>query len=154
MNHSFFFFCTLLLVSQKAFSYKHQAIDSILKNVEYVDNYDGDTITVNIPKLHPLLGRGIKIRIKGIDTAEIKGSRPCEKKIALYTKKFVKNLLTKARKIEIRNPSRGKYFRILADLWFDQVNLKEILLEENLAIPYNGKKKSDYNWCHYKLIKS
>ena len=114
---------------------------------EYVDNYDGDTVTVNLPKLPDIFGKGIKIRIKGIDTAEIKSKNSCEKKIALYTRNYVRNLLINANKIEVKNPTRGKYFRIIADLWFDGTNLKDILLTESLAVLYDGKTRKEHNWC-------
>ena len=43
----------------------------------YVRNYDGDTITFNLPGLHPIISEKISIRVNGIDTPEIKGK--CEK---------------------------------------------------------------------------
>ena len=43
----------------------------------YVRNYDGDTITFNLPGLHPIIGEKINIRVNGIDTPEIRGK--CEK---------------------------------------------------------------------------
>jgi len=134
-------------MAKNSFSKKIPSFEEKLEGVKYVKNYDGDTVTVNIPKLHPLIGEKINIRIKDIDTAEIKASKPCEKAIAIHTREVVKNLLQQAKKIELRNPSRGKYFRIVADLWFDGANLKDILLAEKLAIPYDGKKKPDYDWC-------
>jgi micrococcal nuclease len=44
----------------------------------YIRNYDGDTITFNLPSLHPIIGEKISIRVNGIDTPEIRGN--CEKK--------------------------------------------------------------------------
>ena len=43
----------------------------------YIRNYDGDTITFNLPGLHPIISEKISIRVNGIDTPEIK--RKCEK---------------------------------------------------------------------------
>ena len=122
------------------------------KNLEYIDNYDGDTITFNIPCVHPLLGSFIKVRLSGIDTAEIRGSRPCEKKVAHYTKNLVASLLTSAHEIKLTNFQRGKYFRIVGDIFFDEKNLSELLLEKNLAITYNGRTKTNYDWCSLKLF--
>lgn len=127
-----------------------KALFANFTRVTYVDNYDGDTITVNIPKVHPLLGKKIKVRLNGIDTPEIRGSSPCEKKIALQAKYFVQRALSEAHKIELRNPSRGKYFRIVADVWFDGSNLGEILLAEKLAVPYDGGTKPENPWCKSK----
>jgi endonuclease YncB( thermonuclease family) len=47
---------------------------SSFSGVEYVRNYDGDTMTVNIPGVHPLFGNEIGIRVRGIDTLEIRGN--------------------------------------------------------------------------------
>ena len=47
--------------------------DTTFRCVEYVRNYDGDTITVNIPNTPPIIGIKMPIRISGIDTPEIKG---------------------------------------------------------------------------------
>ena len=43
----------------------------------YVRNYDGDTVTFNLPNLHPIIGENISIRVNSIDTPEINGK--CEK---------------------------------------------------------------------------
>jgi len=40
---------------------------------------------------------------------------------------------------------RGKYFRILADVEADNINLADLLLKKGLAVPYNGGTKID--WC-------
>ena len=33
--------------------------------VKYIKNYDADTITFDIPNIHPLLGKKISIRVTG-----------------------------------------------------------------------------------------
>ena len=40
---------------------------TIFRCVKYVRNYDGDTITFNIPNLHPLFGKSISVRVRGIN---------------------------------------------------------------------------------------
>lgn len=45
----------------------------------YVSNSDGDTITFNLPDLHPIIGDKISIRKNGIDNPEIKGKWEQEK---------------------------------------------------------------------------
>ena len=56
--------------------------------VKFIKNYDGDTLTVNIPGVHPLLGKKIRIRVNGIDTPEIRGRSVCEKKKAKLAKRL------------------------------------------------------------------
>jgi len=114
----------------------------------YVKNYDGDTITFNIPNIHPLFGKLISVRLSGVDTPEIRGSKCAkEKELAYKAKVFVKNLLTGAEKIELKNVGRGKYFRILADIHVDGINLAELLIKNNFAIRYYGGKK-EKDWCN------
>ncbi|MEE8448005.1 MAG: hypothetical protein V3S39_00085 [Thermodesulfobacteriota bacterium] len=42
-------------------------------DVQFIRCYDGDTCTFDIPYVHPLLGKRIAVRFRGIDTPEIKG---------------------------------------------------------------------------------
>lgn len=115
-------------------------------NVEYVKNYDGDTITVNIKNIHPLIGQEISIRIANIDTPEMKGG--CEKSRAMAKEGqvVVQNLLTGAKKIDLMNCERGKYFRIVADVYADNINVGNLLLVKGLAVKYDGGTKK-YDWC-------
>jgi len=112
----------------------------------YVRNYDGDTITFNLPTLHPIIGNNIPIRVNGIDTPEIRGK--CEKETydAEQARDMVSDILKDAGKIALKNLRRGKYFRIVADVYVDEENLADILIEAGVAIPYSGGKKKK-NWC-------
>jgi endonuclease YncB( thermonuclease family) len=112
----------------------------------YVRNYDGDTITFNLPTLHPIIGKNISIRVNGIDTPEIRGE--CEKETynAEQARDMVSEILKDAGQIALKNLKRGKYFRIVADVYVDEENLAVMLVEAGVAIPYSGGKKSK-NWC-------
>lgn len=115
--------------------------------VRYVKNYDGDTITFDIPSVHPLLGDEIMIRVKGIDTAEKRTKDDCEKRVALHTQKVVQDLLENAKRIDLNNSERGKYFRVLADVYVDGQSVAEFLIKQNLAVRYHGGTKPDVDWC-------
>ncbi len=117
-----------------------------LNRVEYVRNYDGDTITFNIPNIHPLLGDNISIRVYGIDTPEIRGNCALEKARALRVKTFVKDFLKDAKKITLIETRRDKYFRILARVVVDGKDLSEELIRNNLAVPYFGEGPKQ-DWC-------
>ena len=54
---------------------------------------------------------------------------------------FIVGRLRAAKKIELRNMKRGKYFRIVADVYVDGMSLAQMLLEAGLAKPYDGRKK-------------
>jgi len=118
-----------------------------LRCAEYVQNYDGDTITFNVPYLHPLIGKHISIRVNGIDTPEIRGKTDCEKRKAQEAKEHVAQMLKKASNIELHNIQRGKYFRIVADIFADGQSVKDSLILSGLSVYYDGGKKQKVDWC-------
>lgn len=116
--------------------------------VKYIRNYDADTITFDIPNVHPLIGKNISIRVRHVDTPEIKGKLPCEKDAARTAKRMIENILKSAKRIDLENVDKDKYFRILADVIVDGKSLKDTLLKNNLAYSYEGKTKQKLNWCN------
>ncbi len=115
--------------------------------VQYVKNYDADTITFNIPNIHPLIGEKISIRVVGVDTPEIKTKNRCEKEKAINARDAVKKLLSNAKEIKLTHIQRGKYFRVVADVIYDGKSLSEYLLKNGHAYHYRGGKKKKMNWC-------
>jgi len=107
--------------------------------------YDGDTFRVNINDVHPIIGHRIPIRIKNIDTPELRGECAKEKTLAKQAKQFTVNALRSAQSIQLHNISRGKYFRVIADVIVDGANLGNMLIKAGLAVPYQGQHKT--NWC-------
>jgi len=116
-------------------------------SVQYVGNYDGDTITFDIPDVHPIIGNDIRVRVRGIDTPEMKAKCQVAQDKARQAKKLVKSLLRSAKQINLHKVDRGKYFRIIADVEFDGKDLAAILVKNGLAVDgyYGGKKTHD--WC-------
>ena len=56
--------------------------------------------------------------------------------------KFYKSQVSfrsEASKIELRNPQRGKYFRIVSEVWIDGKSLADILKAKGLAKDYDGE---------------
>ena len=88
-----------------------------------------DTITFNLPSLHPIIGEKISIRVNGIDTPEIKGKCEKEKYDAQQAQQMVADILKDAEQIVLRNMERGKYFRIAADVIIDGESLGDMLIE-------------------------
>ena len=116
------------------------------QGVVYVRNYDGDTITFNLPGLHPIIGEKISIRVNGIDTPEIKGKCEKEKYDAQQAQQMVADILKDAEQITLKNMERGKYFRIAADVIVDGENLADVLIEAGMPVKYDGGKKT-HKWC-------
>ncbi len=115
--------------------------------VQFVRNYDADTITVNIPGVHPLLGEKVSVRVLGIDTPEIKGTTGCEKAKARTAQRLVENLLKNAKRVDLINVQRDKYFRVLADVVADGKSIKDLMLKNHLAYEYDGGTKAKIDWC-------
>lgn len=117
-----------------------------IKVSEILSVYDGDTFKVNISDYPPIVGENISIRINGIDTPEIKTKCKKEKLLAQKAKKLNILMLQNAREIQLLNIKRGKYFRIIADVFVDGVSVGETLIKHNLAVPYDGGTKTK-DWC-------
>ena len=115
--------------------------------VEYVRNYDADTITFKIKGVHPLIGENISIRVNGIDTPEMRTKNKCEKELAKKAKRFVASVVSKAKRIDLKNIKRGKYFRVVADVEVDGESLGQQLLKRGFAYPYDGGAKTIVDWC-------
>ena len=43
--------------------------------------------------------------------------------------------------------TRGKYFRVVADVKYGGKDLKRELFKHNYGVPYEGKKKMNVDWC-------
>jgi len=139
----------MLLVGQLYAADCHHGSDRF-NCVKFVKNYDGDTITVTIPDVHPFFGNGLKVRVRGIDTPEIKGKTECEKTQARTARRLVEAELKHAKRIDLGvnfKDKFDKYGRLLADVLYDGKNLKDILLKNHLAVEYFGKKKQVIDWC-------
>jgi len=134
----------MLILSVSAFSQNLDDGDSY-KVSRIISVYDGDTFRVDIDALPEIVGKNIAIRILGIDTPEIQGKCEQEKLLAIKARDLARDYLNNAKSIHLKNLSRGKYFRLLADVFVDDFNLADALLEKGLAVKYSGKKKS--SWC-------
>jgi micrococcal nuclease len=106
--------------------------------------YDGDTIIVDIDSWPAIIGTSISVRCDKLDTPEIRTRNLEEKKLGYRVRDFVKNLIDKAKVIELRNIRRDKYFRLLADIYIDGIDLGDILLKKGYARKYSGGKKTPW----------
>ncbi|RVU32685.1 thermonuclease family protein [Neptunomonas marina] len=131
----------LLLLSPAAMAGKIYG-DVVVDRVGTV--IDGDSFKVDIDEWPPILGKGITVRINEIDTPELRGKCPYEKQLAREAKQFSVSVLRAGSRVELRNIRRGKYFRVIADVFVDGVDLGSQLLEQKLARRY---KKRREGWC-------
>jgi len=124
--------------------------DGSFNCVDFVRNYDGDTVVVDIPEVHSFFGTEISVRIRGIDTGEVKnhsGRTQCEFEMAHLAKNEVERIFENANEIELRDVERGKYFRVLADIYVNKRSVANHLIRKGLAVSYNGGDRSHTNWC-------
>lgn len=112
--------------------------------VKVVSIYDGDTFFCDLPNTRPIFGKRIGIRIRGVDTPEMHDEREDVREKARQAKMFVVEKLRSAQTVELRNLERGKYFRLVADVYVDGANLGQLLLSEGLAREYDGKSKRSW----------
>lgn len=108
---------------------------------------DGDTIVVPNNLVSEIATElGLHLRIKGVDTPEIKCRCPIECKKAQEAKLATKRILDQGKSIEINNIDWDKYGgRINADVYVDGLSVAKELLSKGLARPYDGGKKE--SWC-------
>ena len=118
--------------AQKSFSFT---------NVEFIRCRDGDTCLFTLKGIHPLFGRNIPVRLAGVDSPE--KSIGCLQE-AEAAKHYVTETLQRASNIQIVRAKRGKYYRIVADVIADGVNLNKQLLKKRLVLPYTGKSKPEH----------
>lgn len=107
--------------------------------------YDGDTFKVNIDDWPSIIGENTSIRIKGVDTPELRAQYCVEKTLAQQAKQFTRHSLEQAKTIELRNIERGKYFRLLADVYVDGKNFADLLISNGHGYIYDGGKRR--SWC-------
>ena len=144
-THQFILIVLILFFLTATSSHSEQSFGDY-EGAIYVRNYDGDTVTFNLPKLHPIIGKNIRVRLNGIDTPEIRGKCDKEKYDAEQAREMVGDILRDAKQIDLKNMQRGKYFRIVADIYVDGENLAEALIDSGMAVKYDGGKKNS-RWC-------
>jgi len=135
----------IIVITLDAASVNEKNFGSVVID-EVTSVYDGDTFRATIRQWPPLVGERMAIRINGIDTPEMKGRCKAEKTLALKAKQQTVAMLRSAKVIELRNVKRGKYFRIVADVYADGKNVGRSLVGSGLAVPYDGGTKTK-DWC-------
>ncbi len=88
---------------------------------------DGDTFVCDIDEFPPIVGKAIAVRLRNIDTPELKNKNPGERQAAYREKQRLHEILGKAEIIQLINLRRDKYFRIDADVIIDGKPLLPLL---------------------------
>ena len=112
--------------------------------VNFLRVVDGDTFDVDIELGFGVILNKQRIRLKGIDTWESRTRNLEEKKKGLQAKEFTKEMLCNSEEILIDSYGKGKYGRVLAEVWCDGISLNEQLLQNGHAYHYDGGKKKEF----------
>ena len=111
----------------------------------YVSCYDGDTCRFDV-QVWPGVTIHTAVRLREIDTPEIRGKCDAEKASATAARDFMVKALTRGTSVQLFNISPDKYGeRVVADVVIDGVNATDLLLGADLGIPYDGGIRT--GWC-------
>ncbi len=135
---AFIMLITIVAVANNAFANEY--------SVNSYEVYDGDTLTHTDVTVFPNIHYNGSIRIRGIDTPEIRTKSACEKSLGYQAKDALKVFL-KSRSVIVKNVENGKYAgRLLADLFADGEPVAHWMLTHSHARPYFGGKRNRA-WC-------
>lgn len=115
---------------------------AMFQQVSVASVYDGDTFKINLNCSLAVYCEKVPVRVRGVDTPEIKGKTAREKKLAQKAKEFTQAFLEQ-KPITLTDCGRDKYFRLLCDVTNgDGEDLATELIRRKLGDPYNGGTKS------------
>jgi endonuclease YncB( thermonuclease family) len=131
--------------------------DDYLDNVTYKDTvpyihqihrgkvvkvYDGDTITIACKILtqenSPIYR--FSVRLREINSPEMKTKSPVEKQIEKKSQKALSDLIFD-KIVYLTDVGMDKYGRVLANVYLDQINISCWMLQNNHAVKYDGGTK-------------
>ena len=118
---------------------------------------DGDSIRMDVDLgfgCHLLGndGRGVDIRLHGLDAAEVRTRCPAEKAHGLLAKACVEEHLKVGETYQITTRERGKFGRYLATIKLKgkRGTINDLLIKLFLAVPYHGQNKKEIQAAHEK----
>ena len=100
--------------------------------------YDGDTITI-LSKYNKRMYK-FSVRIRGVDTPELRGSSKEEKKLAMLARNATARMCI-GKELTLCNHGTDKYGRVLADVYVGKMCVKSELIKNGHGVSYSGGKK-------------
>ena len=105
---------------------------------------DGDTVDVDIDLGFGMTYKKQRVRLMGIDTPESRTRDLEEKKYGLAAKEFLQKWTGAGElKIKTHKDAKGKFGRILGELWTFETNINQKMVEEHHAVEYHGQSKEE-----------
>ena len=109
---------------------------------------DGDTVDVVIDLGFSIL-YSTRVRLYGIDTPESRTRNKDEKVRGLLSKDYLKEWLDQGGVIiRTYRDKKGKFGRVLGEMVVGGRNINLLMVEENLAVKYQGQSKDDIKKEH------
>ena len=93
------------------------------------------------------------MRLNGIDTPEIKGKNVSdeEKLCAKNARDFLSNLIIN-KYVRLENIANEKYGRLLADVYYGEIHINDLMIKERYAVIYDGGiKNKPQSWLKYRI---
>jgi len=116
---------------------------------------DGDGLRVDVDlgfgvMLRGNSGRGLNIRLYGIDAPESRTRNKQEKAHGLLAKKFLQDNLKVGERYILRTKERGKFGRWLGEIKTRKGLITKLLIKNKLAVEYHGQNKKEIKASHEK----
>jgi micrococcal nuclease len=116
---------------------------------------DGDGLRVDIDlgfgvTLRGDSGRGVNIRLFGIDAPESRTRNKQEKAHGLLAKKFVQEHCQVGETYILRTKEKGKFGRWLGEIKTRKGLITKLLIKNKLAVEYHGQNKKEIKAAHEK----
>jgi len=120
---------------------------------------DGDGLRVDIDlgfgvTLRGDDGRGVNIRLFGIDAPESRTRNRQEKAHGLLAKKFVQEHCQVGERYILRTKEKGKFGRWLGEIKTRKGLITKLLIKNKLAVAYHGQNKKEIKAAHEKNRKA
>jgi|TARA_R100001163_G_C4930750_1_gene106790 micrococcal nuclease len=112
---------------------------------------DGDTVDVTIDLGFKIFHKA-RVRMYGIDTPESRTRDLDEKARGILSKSFLQDALVQSNKVIIKTQkdAKGKFGRILGELYVNDININQLMVDKYLAVAYTGQSKGDIIVEHLK----
>ena len=121
--------------------YSQAVATELTIKVESVKNvYDGDTFRAFLPGN----SKDLPIRVKGVDTPEIRGKCASEVEAALAARDFTRAYLSSAKEILLTEVGKDRYDRVLAVVLVDGNDLAKVLIDSGWGRKWQGRREQ---WC-------
>lgn len=114
-----------------------------VRRCKVVAVYDGDTITVAARLARRGSPHLFRVRLRGIDSPEMRGSTSDEKQAATLSRDYLRTQIL-GECITLKNIGTEKYGRLLATVFHRGRDINQLIIDHGHAKPYDGGTKTPF----------